>query len=942
MRLPALWMVSAFAAGILLGGIPAASELSLRTMLATGVAGIVIGFVLAWRGWVRAAWAMGLAIWVALGALAVRLERSDVPANHVTRLIEQSALDGSEPLRWRGRLRSDPVRLPWGYRIEIELAEVEMEGRSVPVKGGLRVSYFQNERQPEKLPEMRAGDGVEALVRARPPRNFQNPGMFDYRGFLARQGIHLTGSLRSLELIRRVEVAPTDMANAGARARGWLLARLEAIYAEKPDEAAVLKAMLLGDYNFIDRDLAVPFQKTAVYHVLVISGFQVAVLAAMVFWVGRRLRLGLAASTLLTLATLATFVVVVEDQPPIERAALMVTVYLAARLMFRRVELLNTVAVAALLILAARPSALEDASFQLSFAAVAMIGALGQPWVAQTSGAYRRALNHLEDVTRDGVHAPKVTQWRLDLRAVGEWVERRLPKWLKARASQMVTVPLRGVFALWEVLLISATIQLGMLPLLAYYFHRVSPVGPLANVPATLLSGLMVPLGYATLGGSAVWDALGRWPAALLGWMSAALVTSVKWFGDWSWGAYRVPRPPAWLMMAFAAALAAMAVAARAKSKRKVWQAVAGVPLVLLALAVAGHPFGPQVERGKLEVTVLDVGQGDAIYVGFPDGRTLLVDGGGSYLAPRIGGMRTGMDIGEQVVSPYLWERGLKRLDAVALTHAHQDHLDGLNAVLENFRVEELWVSREVDSAAFRATAEKARAKGVRVVRRSRGEGFQWDGVKGQVLWPDRESESQPALNLNNTSLVVRLEHGNLALLLPGDIERQVETELSSRGELQRAEFLKVPHHGSRTSTSNELVAAMKPQMAVVSVGETNPFGHPHPEVIGRLRAAGVRVLRTDRNGAVTVLSDGQKLEMRSYIANPREEAAEIGVGEEAGKASKKGESSSSAGAASVGTSGQSVRRAGGARKVNKPRNRPGSGKRSGRRQRQGRGGEAR
>jgi competence protein ComEC len=237
---------------------------------------------------------MGLVVWVALGALAIRCERADVPAKHVTRLVAQAKFESRDPLRWRGRLRSDPVRLPWGHRIEVELEEVEIEGRAVPAEGGLRVSYFRNEKQPEEMPALRAGDHVEALVRARSPRNFQNPGMFDYRGFLARQGIHLTGSLRSVELLQRIEETPADVAHAGARARGWLLARLDALYAGKPDQAAVLRAMLLGDYNFIDRDLAVPFQKTAAYHVLVISGFQVAVLAAMVFWVGRRMRLGLA------------------------------------------------------------------------------------------------------------------------------------------------------------------------------------------------------------------------------------------------------------------------------------------------------------------------------------------------------------------------------------------------------------------------------------------------------------------------------------------------------------------------------------------------------------------------------------------------------------------------------------------------------------------------
>ncbi len=876
MKLPVLWLVSAFALGISLGAMRAGSEWSPATLLAATAAGVVVGFGLVWGGWIRAAWVAGLAVWVVLGALAAKMEQLDVPASHATRLAESGALDGRDALRWQGRLRSDPVRLPWGYRIEIELAEVEMEGRGVPVEGGLRVSYFQDEKQREELPEMRAGDRVEALVRARRPRNFLNPGGFDYRGFLARQGIHLSGSLRSVELIRRLEAAPLDAGNAGARARGWLLARLHALYAGQPDEAAVLKAMLLGDYNFIDRDLAVPFQKTAAYHVLVISGFQVAVLAAIVFWVGRRLRLGAAGSTLLTLATLGAFVVVVEDQPPIERAALMVTVYLAARLMFRRVELLNTVAVAALLILAARPSALADASFQLSFAAVAMIGTLGQPWVAQTSGAYRRALEYLEDVTRDAAHAPKAAQWRLDLRAACRWLESRLPERLQARAPQLLTLPLRGVFATWEVLLISTTIQLGMLPLLAYYFHRVSLIGPLANVPATLLSGVMVPLGYATLGASAAWEELDRVPAIVLGWLSAALVRSVQWFAEWSGGAYRVPRPSLWLVAAFVAAVVAMGIAVRAESKRRAWQTLAGVPLALLAVGVMAHPFAPQLEHGKLEVTVLDVGQGDAIFVAFPGGKTLLVDGGGSYAALRAGGVRAGVDVGEQVVSPYLWKRGLKRLDAVALTHAHQDHLDGLNAVLENFRLAELWVSREVDTAAFQEVIGKARRKGVRVVPRSRGESFQWNGVQGKFLWPETESSRRPGTNLNNTSLVVRLEHGNQAILLPGDIEREVEVELASRGDWRRAGFLKVPHHGSRTSSGSELIAGTEPQVAVVSVGETNPFGHPHPEVLGRLGEAGVNVLRTDRDGAVTALSDGRRLEIRSYGAHSREERADV------------------------------------------------------------------
>ena len=211
----------------------------------------------------------------------------------------------------------------------------------------------------------------------------------------------------------------------------------------------------------------------------------------------------------------------------------------------------------------------------------------------------------------------------------------------------------------------------------------------------------------------------------------------------------------------------------------------------------------------------------------------------------------------------YLWSRGLKRLDVVALTHAHQDHLGGLDAVLENFRVRELWVGHEVASPAYRALLERAQARGVRIVHWIRGETFTWDGVAGHVLWPDTSDEVQSPKN--NDSLVLRLEHGRVNLLLPGDIERTVEHGLVTAGQPLTADFLKIAHHGSKTSTSEELLSSTAPHLAAISVGETNPFGHPSAEVLERLHAAGVRVLRTDRDGAITVLSDGQTLRTRCF-----------------------------------------------------------------------------
>jgi len=200
MKLPVVWIVAALAAGIGLAG-PQPAVAVVWLALAAGA--VVAGLGLLRLRREQAAWLVGLLAWVFLGAAASRLEQTAKPAHHVTSLLTEARLDTSEPLRWRGRLRQDPVRLPWGLRYDVDLDEVEVAGKAVRVSGGFRASYFRSERasgsSQEALPVLRAGDRVEALLRARSPRNFGNPDAFDFRAYLARQDIHLTGSLRSAD-----------------------------------------------------------------------------------------------------------------------------------------------------------------------------------------------------------------------------------------------------------------------------------------------------------------------------------------------------------------------------------------------------------------------------------------------------------------------------------------------------------------------------------------------------------------------------------------------------------------------------------------------------------------------------------------------------------------------------------------------------------------------
>jgi competence protein ComEC len=881
MRVPVVSIAAAFAGGILLSAVHARAA-GMPMWVACALGAMCVSSLLLWRKRVALAFAAATIAWIALGGLAASIERADVPANHVTRLIAAGQLDTSVPLRWQGRLREDPMSLPWGHRFEIDLEQVELGGIEQPVRGGLRLNLYGNGAQqpPGILGVLRAGDRVEALAKARQPRNFLDPGAFDERDYLARQGIDLTGSLRSGELLQLVETQRPTLLQRIARARGNLLARLAGLFPNDPERAAVLRAMLLGDKSFVDSEVVTAFQKTASYHVLVVAGLHVGALVVFLFWLCRKLRFSVGATSLVTLAALVAYALMVQDRTPILRASLMAAFYLCSQPFFRRIDLLNSVALAALAILLWRPSSIEDSGFVLSFLAASVIAGLALPWMDRTSALYHSGLRHFGDVTRDGMHSPKVAQFRIEMRMAIALLEKRMPRWLAPRARGILTGSVRATLRLWEIVVLSFVIQWGMSPLLAQDFHRVSLAGPISNIPAVLLTGLIVPLGFLALAATFLWARLALVLAKILGFCTGLLLATVEWFSRLPRTSYRIPDPPIWLMAAFFATSIALIALARSVARKRAAQRGQSQPpsridprewataaiLAAFTVLVASYPFAPKLDRGKLAVNVLDVGQGDSIFASFPGGHTMLIDGGGLSGSERVGGYRSGMDVGEEVVSPYLWSRGLKRIDVVALTHAHHDHLDGLLSVLQNFKVGELWIGRGEDNREFRALLAEARSRGVPIVQKATGDIFRWNGVDGRVLWPP-DAIAMPKAS-NDDSLVMRLSDGNEHFLLTGDIEQHVEAKLVSRQETLASDFLKVPHHGSKTSSTAAFLSAVAPRVAVFSVGRDNSFGQPAEAVVERYQAAGVRLLRTDEDGMVTAETDGQTLSVRAYSDN--------------------------------------------------------------------------
>jgi competence protein ComEC len=643
------------------------------------------------------------------------------------------------------------------------------------------------------------GDWVEVKGELRVPPGQRNPGGFDFRAYLKRNGIYF---LLSAKGDRSISILASRRGNPLVQGVVMPLRRrihrdFGATLTGEPE--ALLKGLILGERSDLPHQTLAAFADAGTVHILAVSGFNVGLVVLIFFLFFRSIGFSPTLANLLLVPLLIVYAGLTDFTPSVVRATIMAVIFIIGFLLERESSPYNLLGLAALVILLLWPQALFDLSFSLSFAATFGIIFLAPRFYGLFPEQVRKS------------------RW-------GSW--------------------------LFLPLFVTLSAQMFSTPLILQSFYRLSLVSPLANLIILPLVTLATALGFSQILSGFLNFSLSRIFAAANWLVLKGILASTSFFAHLPYASLRFGLPIVSLLGFYGLLLSAPWI-------RKRWEARVSVALAALLVLVPLVWRAARPHSNTLMVTFLDVGQGDAAFLEFPNGRAVLLDGGGAF---------EGWNAGEWDVAPFLWDRGRNRLDAVVASHLQQDHVGGLPFILDHFPV-----GRVIESEAPCSTdagASLHRTILARSLARSllaEGDTLLFDPqVSVRALSPSNgivtSFINSPKLDPNFSSLVLKVTYGGISFLFCGDLPSEADSMLLNRGFDLCATALKVPHHGSANASSQDFVEAVCPRVAVFSLAARNLYGFPRSSVVERYRNAGAIVLRTDEQGAISLWTDGRKL----------------------------------------------------------------------------------
>jgi competence protein ComEC len=726
------------------------------------------------------------------GACLHTLRERNFEENSLHRLKLTSYAD------FTGRLYKSPSRGQDRYLLFIKVDKVFFQNEEQDLKGNLRLTIPHSDEFPAPL-HLFVHDKIKVSAHLLPHQGFRNFKADSMTDYLKSQNIHARATTKSPLLIEKTEPGKKiSFLRLISLLRQKLQKKIEDYFPAADDEhpissqGAVLEALLLGERFRMDPSVTRSLQKSGIYHLFAISGAHIAILSFFLFSLFKLFRIPNRVSYLMLMIFLLFYAFLVEGRPSVFRATIMALAFLLGKLIWRNVNLINTISISAFILLTLNPFSLFNAGFQLTFSATLTII----------------------------LFFPRIIKFFP-----------RLP------------------FKISDILVLSLTAQLGVLPFVVNSFNRVTFSPIILNFAAFPLVALIMALGYIFLPLSFISSFLSQPLAQGIQFLTGLLIKSSHLLDSFSFISYRIPTPHLVILIGYFLFLYLLLLPSKIRRQKAVFILLF---FVFFALLVT-YPF-PSLSK-NLRLTFIDVRQGESTLVEFPGKKKMLIDGGGFPEGT--------FDIGENVVSPFLWRKGIKKIDYLVLTHAHPDHLNGLKAIARNFKVREFW-------EAFSPTENEDYTEFMKILQKStatkrlfRGDRHQERKVKIEVLHPEQGELFVPGIH-NDDSLVLRLSFGLTSFLLPGDIGISSERKILEYFSKIKSQVLKSPHHGSRSSSSEDFLERVAPRIVVISVGEGNNYGFPNQEVIERYELSGAEVYRTDIHGAVEISSNGKTISVRT------------------------------------------------------------------------------